>query len=50
MMFDREIYMKQLKDFESKDHLSYACKLKKALYGLKQGLRTWYKKIIEFLI
>ena len=33
---DREIYMDQLKGFESKSYPNYVCKLKTALYGLKQ--------------
>ena len=38
------------KEFESKIHPEYVCKLKKALYGLKQAPREWYGKIGEFLV
>ena len=47
---DNDIYMEQLKGFESKIHPEYICKLKKALYGLKQAPRAWYMKIGEFLV
>ena len=46
----KDIYMEQPRDFESKIHLEYICKLKKALYDLKQALRAWYGKIGEFLV
>ena len=47
---DNDIYMEQLKGFESKIHHEYICKLKKALYGLKQAPRAWIGKIGEFLV
>ena len=46
---DREIYMIQLMDFQSRDHPGYVCKLQKALYILKQAPRAWCGKIAEFL-
>ena len=42
--------MKQPEGFENKLNPEYICKLKKALYGLKQAPKTWYGKIVEFLI
>ena len=45
----RYIYEK-LKEFESKTHPEYVCKLKKVLYGLKQAPKVWYDKIAKFLI
>ena len=47
---DNDIYMEQLRGFESKIHPEYVCKLKKALYGLKQAPQAWYGKIFEFLV
>ena len=42
--------MEQPEGFENKLNPEYICKLKKALYGLKQAPKTWYGKIVEFLI
>ena len=42
---DQEIYMEQLRKFESKACPNYVSKIRKTLYGLRQALRAWYRKI-----
>nr|CAD1817267.1 unnamed protein product [Ananas comosus var. bracteatus] len=47
---DRDIYTEQPRDFESKTHPQYVCKLRKTLYGLKQAPKAWYDKIDDLII
>lgn len=45
---EEEVYIEQLKGFETFDHESHVCRLKRALYGLKQAPRAWYTRIDNY--
>nr|GFA08224.1 retrovirus-related Pol polyprotein from transposon TNT 1-94 [Tanacetum cinerariifolium] len=45
-----DVYVCQPEGFIDADHPSYVYKLKKALYGLKQAPKTWYDKLLTFLL
>jgi hypothetical protein len=45
-----EVYVDQLPDFESEEHLNHVHKLHKTLYELNQAPRAWYEYLRDFLI
>eukprot|EP00253_Pinus_taeda_P002362 PITA_02362 len=45
---EEEVYIKQLKGFETFDRESHVCRLKRALYRLKQAPRAWYTRIDNY--
>lgn len=47
---EKEIYMKQLQDFEEQGSEHMVCRLKKSIYGLKQSSRQWYLKFDSVMI
>eukprot|EP00253_Pinus_taeda_P018079 PITA_18079 len=47
-MIEEEVYIEQLKGFETFDRESHVCQLKRALYGLKQALHAWYTRIDRY--
>ena len=47
-VIEEEVYIEQLKDFETFDRESHVCRLKRALYGLKQAPRAWYTRIDSY--
>ena len=49
-LVEEEVYVEQPLGFETHDRKTHVCGLKKALYGLKKALKTWYGKIVSFLM
>ncbi|GJR12233.1 retrovirus-related pol polyprotein from transposon TNT 1-94 [Tanacetum coccineum] len=45
-----EVYVQQLRGFQSSEFPNHVCKLDKALYGLKQAPKAWYDTLSIFLI
>jgi hypothetical protein len=44
-----EVYIRQPRGYESKEHPDFMCKLDKAIYGLKQAPRAWYARLSSTL-
>jgi len=42
--------VEQPKGYVTKGKEKYVCKFKKALYGFKQVTRTWYERILRYLM
>ena len=47
-VIEEELDIENPQQFEVKDKVTHACKLKKAMYGLKQAPRAWYGRIDGF--
>jgi hypothetical protein len=45
-----EVYVEQPKGFINHLFPDHVYRLKKAFYSLKQALRTWYERLIKYLL
>ena len=49
-LLKEDVYVAQPKGFIDLHFPNHVLYLKKALYGLKQALRTWYDRLIQYLV
>ena len=49
-LIEEEVYIKQMKGFETNDRKTHVSILEKELYGLKNAPKAWYGRIDGFIM